>query len=1132
MSFARAFFSGFVFAALATAAAAAEPARTLPLASAFPTANATNVCPDTPLRLTFPAPPTLGSRGKIRIVDAADHRVVDEIDVSSPVATKAIGGLPNYHYYPVLIFDREAMIFPRNGALAYGRRYFVTIDAGVFLYAAQPSAALVAEDAWRFATRPAPPAADATRLVVAADGTGDFCTVQGALDFVPDGNTTPRTIFVRRGLYPEIVFFTNKHALTLLGEDRRQTVIAYATNDRFNPSSGNPFGSANPNPSAASPRTSGGNIYHRGVFLAHRVDDLTLANLTIRNTTPQGGSQAEAIILNGTPTSHAILKDVDLYSYQDTLQINGQAYLENCFLEGDVDFMWGTGPCFFQNCTARALRSGAYYTQIRNPATNHGFVYARCTFDGAPGVMGNFLSRIGTGRFPDSEVVLLDCTLTSAVGPVGWLFSGGREGNEHDPARVHFWEFNSRRPDGSPVDISQRLAGSKQLDATADVATLARYRDPRFVLGGDWDPRAAPIFASPAASQNKAPPHAADAPSISLQPAPSQLALLGTSAVLEVVAADSRADQRLGYQWRKDGRAIPGATSPTLRLPAMTWQDAGIYTVAVSNSAGTTVSEPAELIALAPAASPAPALPSIPPTIFNAAAFGAKGDGATDNTAAIQKTVDAALAAGGGIVVLPAAAKSYLCGPITLGSRIDFEIAHGATLQLLPYSAESKPGAYPRGDRRYPHFITATHAHDLALTGGGTIDGDGEAWWAAFRADRAMPSRPYLVRLEACERVLVSGLTFRRSPMFHVVPNSTNQLTIVGVTIDAPGKDAPNTDGIDPSGEHQLIQNCVVSVGDDNVVLKPGGTFCGDVTVADCFFGDGHGVSVGGQTNRGLDGLTVKNCFFAGTETALRLKADATQGGPVRHLAYSNLVMENVTYPFVFYSYYNKIGNPGGVSGNNLTTPEKVRAWNAAPPNPLPSPTLPAWQDIALTNIVATGTKAFAVIWGLPLEGHFVENVTLHDVRILGGRGCEIFDATNIQLTGDTDLGPIVAANSLALTRPPQDQAVAPGASATFSAATAGTSGVRETPPTFRWTRDGTPLADGAQPDGTIVSGATTATLNLANIQPAAAGKYAATATDALDVYDPATKAIAPDRLAVEAHSRAATLTVEPAAKP
>ncbi len=482
-----------ILLALALAGILAVRAAPAPSAAVhlFPANAATNVCPDTPLRLTFPAPPVLGASGRIRIIDTADRRVIETIDVSAPTAIETIGGLPGFRYYPVILSGREATIYPRAGALRYGRTYEVRIDPGVFRGGDSEPAG------WHFTTRAAPPAPGTTWLTVAADGTGDFCTVQGALDFIPDGNTTPTTIFIHKGVYPGIVFFTHKNAITLLGQDRRQSVIEYANNARFNPSGGNPYGGRSNNPSREA--VHGGHIYRRGVFLAHRVDDLTLANLTIRNTTPQGGSQAEAIILNGTRDARAVLTDVDLYSYQDTLQINGQAYLRDCHIEGDVDFMWGTGPCYFERCSFRALRSACYYTQIRNPGTNHGYVFDRCTFDGAPGVTGCYLSRIGTGRFPHSEVVLLDCTLSDAVGPVAWKLLGGREGDEHNPADIHFWEFDSHDAAGHPVDVSRRMPGSRQLTEAADARLIADYRNPVYVLGGQWNPRAAPIFVHPPA---------------------------------------------------------------------------------------------------------------------------------------------------------------------------------------------------------------------------------------------------------------------------------------------------------------------------------------------------------------------------------------------------------------------------------------------------------------------------------------------------------------------------------------------------------------------------------------------------------------------------------------------------------
>src|SRR5262249_17210697 len=141
---------------------------------------------------------------------------------------------------------------------------------------------------WTFKTKLAPPA-KRDRLIVAADGSGDFSTVQGAIDSIPDGNTTPTTIFIRKGTYEEIIFIHNKHAVTLLGEDRKQTIIQYANNERFNNiTPGNPFGGANPDP--VSFDIVKGPVYHRGMLIAHRCNDLTIANLTLHNITPKGGS--------------------------------------------------------------------------------------------------------------------------------------------------------------------------------------------------------------------------------------------------------------------------------------------------------------------------------------------------------------------------------------------------------------------------------------------------------------------------------------------------------------------------------------------------------------------------------------------------------------------------------------------------------------------------------------------------------------------------------------------------------------------------------------------------------------------------------------------------------------------------
>lgn len=446
-------------------------------AEVFPKVGAVNVPPDTPLKLTFKTAAGLGA-GKIQIVDAADGKVVETIDVGVKTATKAVGGAANFQYYPVLASGNEISLYPVSSRLQYDKTYYVQVEAGALKEGGNPFAGISDNAQWRFTTRkeaPKLPAEAGRRITVAADGSGDFSTIQGAIDFLPANSNIPTTIFIKRGTYTELVYFTSKHAITLLGEDRKQTILQYATNANFNAA-------------------------HRGLLQADRCNDLVIGNMTLRNTTPQGGSQAEAIILKGSNSARAIVANVDLYSFQDTLQISGQTYLRNCYIEGDVDFMWGSGPCFFENCTAKTVRNNAYFTQIRNTAANHGYVYYKCTFEGAAGITGNVLSRIAPDRFPASEVVLIDCVVGPAVSDVAWKLDAAPAAAGRGPAtgaanvsaaaaNVRFWEYNSHDAAGKPVDVSKRLNISRQLKMPEDEQIIKNYSNPAWVLGNDWVPK-------------------------------------------------------------------------------------------------------------------------------------------------------------------------------------------------------------------------------------------------------------------------------------------------------------------------------------------------------------------------------------------------------------------------------------------------------------------------------------------------------------------------------------------------------------------------------------------------------------------------------------------------------------------
>src|ERR1035438_2860714 len=247
-----------------------------------------------------------------------------------------------------------------------------------------------------------------------------------------------------------------------------------------------------------------------------------------------------------------------------------------------------------------------------------------------------------------------------------------------------------------------------------------------------------------------------------------------------------------------------------------------------------------------------PALPVIPTNTFPVTLYGAVGDGQTMNTAAIQKTIDAASKAGGGIVLVTEG--RFLTGPFLLASRINLHLASNAVILISDDMAK-----HPVINARYQDCISVTNAQDIEISGEGTIDGQGKAWWATFEADHSMTHLSYMIKLSNCNRVRVHGVTLSNSPMFHLVPQNCTDVTIQGITIQSPA-DAPNTDGIDPSGWNYLITDCMIDVGDDNIAIKPTGSRTPgnkNYTVKNCTFVHGHGCSVGSGTAAGREGETV-----------------------------------------------------------------------------------------------------------------------------------------------------------------------------------------------------------------------------------------------------------------------------------
>jgi polygalacturonase len=376
--------------------------------------------------------------------------------------------------------------------------------------------------------------------------------------------------------------------------------------------------------------------------------------------------------------------------------------------------------------------------------------------------------------------------------------------------------------------------------------------------------------------------------------------------------------------------------------------------------------------------------PQIPDRVMNVNDFGAVGDGKTLATAALQKTIDACSQAGGGTVRI--GPGTFLTGPLKLASNLDLDLQKGATLL---FSNDTKD--YKIVGTGFEHCIEASRCHDLAITGQGTIDGQGELWWKNFMLSKngpsdtqASPRRPNMVELRHCTRILIRGVTLTNAPMFHLVPNACRDMLIDGVHISAPPT-SPNTDGIDPSGQNFLITGCTIDVGDDCIALKPSGAAtaghvaCEDFYITDCTFLHGHGLSIGGQTPGGMRHMIVRDCTFDGTSFGIRMKAGRGHGGLVEDLTYDNLQMKNVLVSILITSYYPTIPE----LRNDMASDEVT-------------PLTPIWQHIHINNLTSTDGIVAGRIIGLP-EMH-VSDVVLNNVQISAKSGMEIANADGIQL--------------------------------------------------------------------------------------------------------------------------------------
>ena len=465
---------------------------------------------DTRLSLTFPSTPILGKEGWIRIYDVSTDELVDSLDISKPAGLTAsrtygddcdyahlpyqyartamptnrtvrpgtsshpeaedtpddyqlniIGGFTDgFHFHPVLVRGNTANIYLHNNMLDYGHSYYVTVDKSVF--PVKGFRGIRKKDGWTFTIKPAAPVADT--LYVNNDGTADFCTVQGALDHIPDFSTRRYVIIIAAGDYEEIVYARNKTNVLIQGAGMESTKVHYANNEVFNP---HPLKvKTNEWPGTFPSR--------RAAFMLDNCHDIVMQDLTVATDLI---GQAEGLLVNG---ERIVLHRVHIIGSGDALQANGTIYMENCQIDGGGDTILGRGAVFAYHCDFR--NDGGPFTWVRNTCGTHGDVFVECTFscpDGRRCDYGRSPNNHGKG-YPYAELVVIDCKVRN-LAPSGWGVIG-------EPTAVML-EYNTRDMDTNLLlDTSQRAPYSRQLNPETDANLIRCYRNPAYVLKG-WNPQ-------------------------------------------------------------------------------------------------------------------------------------------------------------------------------------------------------------------------------------------------------------------------------------------------------------------------------------------------------------------------------------------------------------------------------------------------------------------------------------------------------------------------------------------------------------------------------------------------------------------------------------------------------------------
>ncbi|RRJ95162.1 glycoside hydrolase family 28 protein [Opitutaceae bacterium TAV4] len=359
---------------------------------------------------------------------------------------------------------------------------------------------------------------------------------------------------------------------------------------------------------------------------------------------------------------------------------------------------------------------------------------------------------------------------------------------------------------------------------------------------------------------------------------------------------------------------------------------------------------------------PFAALPplQIPPAATNLLEHGAKEGGIQSCTTAFANAIDTLAAQGGGTLTVPAG--RWLTGPICLRSHIRLHLETGAHVVFSREHADYQPPvlAHRAGCwvMNFHPLLYARDATHIAITGRGTFDGQGDAWWEWKKNEdgvrrlidmvaRRVPIaerifgtvadcvRPNMLEFINCRDVLIENVTLRDSPAYLVHPVGCENVTLRGLSILGNG---PNNDGIDPEYcRNVLIEDCLVDTGDDCICLKSGRDQDGwaenrpteNVIVRRIRTRRGHGgIVLGSELSSGIRNVLVEDCDFSGTERGIRIKSAPGRGGFVENIHMRNIRMSDIIdEAIIIHMDYGSVakGQVGSAFQSNTPSPTRMR---------------------------------------------------------------------------------------------------------------------------------------------------------------------------------------------------------------